>query len=164
MALSFGAIFGSVNAFNSERSVFIRERLSNTYDTTAYFIGRTLSTIPILIFIPVLLFCICYFVINLNNEVGVFFYSLLSAFLIYWMSSAYGMFLSALIADVKLVMTMVPVLIVPLMLVAGFFTPLSNVHDFYRVFEYISVFKYGYQALIQQQYINGAGFTGFPIN
>ena len=46
------------------------------------------------------------------------------------------------------------------MLLGGFFAPLENVHDFFRVFEVISVFKYGYQTSIQAQFMNFPdGFT-----
>jgi len=84
--------------------------------------------------VPILFVAICYFAINLNNTAGIFFFSMLSACLVSWMSNAYGLFLSALISDAVVVMALVPVLIVPLLLVAGFFTPLSNVHDVFRPF------------------------------
>jgi hypothetical protein len=87
MTVAFGRIFGSVNAFNSERAVFIRERLSNAYDTTSYFVGRTVATLPALI-TPVLLLAICYFAIHLNNTAGIFFFTKLSACLVSWMSAA----------------------------------------------------------------------------
>lgn len=77
------------------------------------------------------------------------------------MSSSYGLVLSTLFKDASVVMALVPALIIPLLLVGGFFAPLSQVHDFYRVFEYISMFKYGFQSMVESQfdddflYING---------
>lgn len=47
MNVGFSAIFGSINIFSQERGVFIRERLSNTYRTSSYFIGRSLTYIPL---------------------------------------------------------------------------------------------------------------------
>lgn len=47
MNTGFGYVFASVNLFNFERPVFIRERLSNTYSTSAYYLGRTLAVLPI---------------------------------------------------------------------------------------------------------------------
>lgn len=64
------------------------------------------------------------------------------------MSSSYGLVLSTLFSDASVVMALVPALIIPLLLVGGFFAPLDQVHDFYRIFEYISMFKYGYQTLV----------------
>ncbi len=77
------------------------------------------------------------------------------------MASSYGLVLSTLFKDASVVMALVPALIIPLLLVGGFFAPLNQVHDFYRVFEYISMFKYGFQTMVESQftddylYING---------
>lgn len=51
-------------------------------------------------------------------------------------------------------MALVPALIIPLLLVGGFFAPLNQVHDFFRVFEYISMFKYGYQTMVESQFVD----------
>jgi ABC-type multidrug transport system permease subunit len=72
-----------------------------------------------------------------------------------WMSSSYGLVLSTLFSDASVVMALVPALIIPLLLVGGFFAPLDQVHDFYRVFEYISMFKYGYQTMVESQFVDG---------
>lgn len=77
------------------------------------------------------------------------------------MASSYGLVLSTLFKDASVVMALVPALVIPLLLVGGFFAPLNQVHDFYRVFEYISMFKYGFQTMVESQftddflYING---------
>ena len=47
MNTSFSAIFGSINIFSQERPVFIRERLSNTYRTSAYYMGRSFAYLPL---------------------------------------------------------------------------------------------------------------------
>ena len=47
MNTGFSYIFATVNLFNFERPVFIRERLSNTYSTSAYFFGRLLAVLPV---------------------------------------------------------------------------------------------------------------------
>jgi len=78
MNTGFSYVFASVNLFNFERPVFIRERLSNTYSTSAYYFGRTLAVVPIEILTCFLFLAIGYFPCNLNNSAGVFFKSLLS--------------------------------------------------------------------------------------
>jgi hypothetical protein len=47
MNCGFSYVFASVNLFNFERPVFIRERLSNTYNTSAYFFGRLAAVQPV---------------------------------------------------------------------------------------------------------------------
>jgi ABC-type multidrug transport system permease subunit len=78
MNTGFTYVFASVNLFNFERPVFIRERLSNTYSTSAYFIGRSLAVQPVEIATVFLFLVIGYFPSNLDNSAGVFFKSLLS--------------------------------------------------------------------------------------
>lgn len=48
------------------------------------------------------------------------------------------------------------------MLIGGFFAPNQSVPDFFRIFEYISVFKYEYQAFIYAQFFNKR--DGWTVN
>lgn len=50
------------------------------------------------------------------------------------MGSAYGLLLSTAFSDPEVALSLVPILIIPLMLVGGFFAPLSSVPDFFRIF------------------------------
>lgn len=59
-------------------------------------------------------------------------------------------------------MSIVPILIIPLMLVGGFYTPSTSIPDFYKIFEYISAFKYMYQAFVYSQFYKYS--DGFTIN
>jgi len=54
--------------------------------------------------------------------------------------------------------TLTPVLIVPFMLFAGFFVATSSIPVWLREFEYISIYKYGYQALMQNEFTNNPAF------
>jgi hypothetical protein len=49
-------------------------------------------------------------------------------------------------------MTLTPVILIPFMLFSGFFVNLDNVPWFLKEFEYISLYKYGNQALILNEY------------
>jgi hypothetical protein len=44
--LSFGAIQGSITTFSSERSLFVRERLSKSYGVGPYFWGKSMAELP----------------------------------------------------------------------------------------------------------------------
>ncbi len=111
--------------------------------------------LPVEIITPLLFLTICYFVVNLRNTFDAWLLAAIAIEGIAWMSSSYGLVLSTLFKDASVVMALVPALIIPLLLVGGFFAPLDQVHDFYRVFEYISMFKYGYQSLVQSQFTDG---------
>ena len=67
----------------------------------------------------------------------------------YFMSASYGLVYSTVIPKLETAMALVPVLIIPFMLLGGFFINLDNVHDIRVIFYpimYLSPFKYGFQA------------------
>jgi hypothetical protein len=83
------------------------------------------------------------------------------------MSSSFGLFLSTLFSDAGVVMALVPVLIIPFLLVGGFFVPLETVFPIYYPFEYLSMFRYGFESVVYSQYQNNPiSFNGelkYPI-
>lgn len=144
---SFGSIQGSLGTFSLERPVFIRERLSKAYRTSAYFWGRSFSEIPFLIIYPLLLISLVYWVIGLNTyEPTKYLICVACHILCWWAGSGFGLMLSTVIPKIEVAMALTPVLIVPLLAFAGFFVNQDKVPYFFYQFEYISPFKYTYQA------------------
>ncbi len=72
--------------------------------------------------------------VNLYNTFPAYLLAAIAIEGIAWMSTSYGLVLSTLFKDAAVVMALVPALIIPLLLVGGFFSPLSQVHDFFRIF------------------------------
>jgi len=72
--------------------------------------------------------------------------------LIYNASSGYALILGTIFSDKQLAVTLTPVLIIPFMLFAGFFVSQDNIPKFLIEFQYLSIFKYGYQALMLNEY------------
>jgi ABC-type multidrug transport system permease subunit len=70
------------------------------------------------------------------------------------MSSSFGLLLSTIFSDAGVVMALVPVLIIPFLLVGGFFVPLQTVPKVFYPFEYTSMFRYGFESMIYSQYEN----------
>lgn len=67
----------------------------------------------------------------------------------YFMSASYGLLYSTIIPKLETAMALVPVLVIPFMLLGGFFINLDGVTDLRVIFYpfiYLSPFKYGYQA------------------
>ena len=114
--------------------------------------GRTFAILPVEILTCFLFLVIAYFPCNLTNTASVFFQSLLAMELTAFMSSSFGLLLSTIFSDASVVMALVPVLIIPFLLVGGFFVPLETVHWIYYPFEYLSMFRYGFEAMVYSQY------------
>jgi len=68
---------------------------------------------------------------------------------VYFCSASYGLVYAALIPKLETAMALVPVLIIPFMLLGGFFINLDEYSDIRVIFypiSYLSPFKYGFQA------------------
>lgn len=95
---------------------------------------------------------ICYFAINLNNTGMSYFLTVAASWLASWMSSAYGVLISTAFSNPEIGISMVPVLVIPLMLVGGFYANTNHMPEFYYIFQYISMFKYHFQAVVYAQF------------
>jgi ABC-type multidrug transport system permease subunit len=149
MNISFNAIQNVILIFPDERPVFLREVNNNMYAVSPYFWAKIFSELPFAIMTPTIFGCIVYFLIGLNTlTIDIFLIFLLTLILIYNASSGYSLIISASFSDKQLAVTLTPVLIIPFMLFAGFFVSTENIPIFLKEFEYLSIFKYGYTALL----------------
>jgi ABC-type multidrug transport system permease subunit len=161
MNVSFNAIQNVILIFPDERPVFLREVNNNMYKVGPYFWAKVFSELPFSIMTPSIFGVIVYWTVALNPEIEKFFMFLLTLILIYNASSGYSLIISASFSDKQLAVTLTPVLIIPFMLFAGFFVSTSSIPIFLKEFEYLSIFKYGYQALMMNEF---SGNPNFPCS
>ena len=152
MNISFNAIQNVILIFPDERPVFLREVNNNMYKTSPYFWAKVISELPFSIMTPVIFGCIVYYAIGYNPDFGTFMVFLCILVLVYNASSGYSLIISASFSDKQLAVTLTPVLIIPFMLFAGFFVSSDNIPVFLKEFEYLSIFKYGYESLMHNQF------------
>ena len=152
MNISFNAIQNVILIFPDERPVFLREVNNNMYKTSPYFWAKVISELPFSIMTPVIFGCIVYYAIGFNPAFENFMIFLTILVLIYNASSGYSLIISASFSDKQLAVTLTPVLIIPFMLFAGFFVSSDNIPIFLKEFEYLSIFKYGYESLMHNQF------------
>jgi len=86
-----------------------------------------------------------------------------------WLAGgAFGLTISTFIPRPEVAMAMVPLLIIPFMLFAGFFVNQNNIPYFFYEFAYISIFKYAFQSLAQNEFtditLNCPNTTMVPVN
>lgn len=123
------------------------------YKVSAYFWAKIFSEFPSSLLTPVLFGSIIYYAIGFNTDEWYKFPVFLTTlFLIYNASSGYALILGTIFSDKQLAVTLTPVLIIPFMLFAGFFVNQENIPKFLIEFQYLSIFKYGYQALMLNEY------------
>lgn len=158
MNITMNAIQNVILIFPDERPVFLREVNNNMYKVGPYFWAKISSELPFSIAMPSVFGCIVYFSVGLNPTAGHFFVFLLTLILIYNASSGYSLIISAIFSNKQVAVTLTPVLIVPFMLFAGFFVAASSIPVWLREFEYLSIYKYGYQALMRNEFNHNVRF------
>lgn len=138
--------------FPDERPIFLREVNNNMYNASPYFWAKVISELPFSIMTPALFGAIVYYPLGLNPGAEYFFAFLLTCILIYNASTGFSLVISVSFSNKQLAVTLTPVLIIPFMLFAGFFVAESNIPVWLKEFEFLSIFKYGYQALMKNEF------------
>lgn len=146
---AFAGIQGTLATFSNERPVFLRERFSKSYKTVTYFIARTGINFPFELIYPTVGIIIVYWATDFGLQTGL---EMLKLAVIvngvYFCSASYGLLYAALISKLETAMALVPVLIIPFMLLGGFFINLADYTDVRVIFYplmYMSPFRYGFQ-------------------
>jgi len=143
------AVQNVVLIFPEERPCFLREVNNNMYGPSPYFWAKITSELPFSVAQPIIFGTIVYYIVGLNDvNSSYFFMFLLIIILTYNAAQGYALVISAGFNDKQLAVTLTPVLIIPFMLFAGFFVSTSNIPIFLKIFEWISIFKYAYNALL----------------
>ena len=149
----FVAIQNVILIFPEERPVFLREVNNNMYNVTPYFWAKIFSELPYCICLPVIFGSITYFSIGLNKTAEQFFLFLIALIFIFNASTGYAMVIATTFSNKQVAVTLTPVLIIPFMLFAGFFSTNKLPYWTYPI-AYLSIYKYGYQALYRNEFYN----------
>jgi ABC-type multidrug transport system permease subunit len=131
--------------FPDERPVFVREYSSKMYSSLAYFISKMVTELPTVLINSTVSVLVYYFSCNLNYEEAIrFFTHYLYIMLLLWSGNGFGYMFSVMVTKKDMAVGLVPVAIVPMLLVAGFFVNQDNYVPVVIPFEYISPFKWAY--------------------
>lgn len=73
---------------------------------------------------------------------------------VYFTGVSYGLCLSVVFTKVEMAMSLVPVIIVPFMLLSGYLVNQEKIPYYFYPIEYVSMFKYGFQASVWVRNLN----------
>jgi len=156
------SLMGVVLTFPLERSLLVREQSNGMYSIFNYFMGKFFSSLPMDIFFPSFFSVVVYWMVGFNpNGAAPFFMFLLSNFALVMCSASMGLLLGCLLPSAEIAVSIAPIALIPFMLFGGFFAKLSSVPDWLSWIQYISVFKWGFQALSTTEF-NGMTFMCAP--
>lgn len=116
------------------------------YRVISYYLGKIIAELPLAIIVPCIFNILSYFLIGFNDGASNIALSFLILILAYNAAGAFSLLISALIKNKEVAVALLPVLVVPFMLFSGYFVNQSNIPEWLVPFEYISVFKFTFQA------------------
>eukprot|EP01122_Echinamoeba_exundans_P006337 TRINITY_DN1758_c0_g1_i1.p1 TRINITY_DN1758_c0_g1~~TRINITY_DN1758_c0_g1_i1.p1 ORF type:complete len:838 (-),score=94.63 TRINITY_DN1758_c0_g1_i1:2209-4722(-) len=148
----FTPLYNALYNFPAERAVVMREQFEQGYSLSAYYVAKTASELPFEQIYPLLFVSIAYWMIGLRKDFYHFLQFLWIVMASNFVSAGLGLMISAVTYDPKKATTLATVLILTLLLVAGFYLPVANIRPWLRWLQYVSYIKYTYDALIVNQF------------
>ncbi len=147
----------SILIFPEERAVFMREQASSLYDVLPYFLSRVLIDVPFGLGDGLVFSLIGYWTYGLSTtDASKFFIFMFGLMMATTASSAYSFFLGTIITDREVLITLVPIINIPLGLLSGWFVRLDGSVTVLWPFQWISSFKYAFNLLLRNELTNNA--------
>ncbi|KRW98126.1 P-loop containing nucleoside triphosphate hydrolase [Pseudocohnilembus persalinus] len=146
------SIMPVVLTFPQERGVFLKEENSKMYSIGAYFVGRSLIELPFLFIFPTVQSIIQFYMVGLTQTVEVFFKYVFANICASFCGNSLGILIGSLFSDPKVASSMMPIIMLPLMMFSGLFGNREDMWDGLSWIEYISPFKYVFDAQIHNEF------------
>lgn len=141
---TFDGMFSAIFAFPMERNIIFKERASGSYQISAYFLSRTLSSLPSQLAMPVVFWIIAYWMANINEDVFVFLAVMGISLLSNLAGESFGLLCGSIIMDFQQALATMTVVSLTLMAAAGLY--IKNIPNFLIWVKYLSPFKPAFEA------------------
>jgi ABC-type multidrug transport system ATPase subunit/ABC-type multidrug transport system permease subunit len=154
---SFSFILSAVSTFPVEKLIVERERASQSYRVSAYFLSKVLSDLPSLYFpfhFATLAYWLAY--INPSGEIYIAFVGLVLLGCL--CAGALGLFLSAITNSAGVAQGLATPIMLVLLLVSGFYASSQNLPDWLSWLQWLSPLRYCFAGLIWLTF-NGIKFS-----
>jgi ABC-type multidrug transport system permease subunit len=122
VSMFMGSYMMTTQSFQNERPVFLREYANKMYTVLPYYLAKVLADIPAYVIVPFIYTTICYFTIGFTISTEIYFGFLITMILDTISAVSLGYFISSAFSDGATALTIAPILVMPLMLVGGFFS------------------------------------------
>lgn len=143
-------LFTAIFTFPQERAMLTKERASDLYRLSSYFMARTLGDLPLDLVMPTIFVIIVYFMTNLELTFAAFFLTLLTVYLNVVTSQGLGFLIGAALMEVKQATTLASIIMLAFMLTGGFFV--QNIPVWMSWLKYLSFNYYNFRLITKVQY------------
>ncbi|XWS56503.1 hypothetical protein CRYUN_Cryun09bG0090700 [Craigia yunnanensis] len=154
MSTTFYTCADALPVFLQERYIFMRETAYNAYRRLSYVISNALVALPGLLFLSLAFAATTFWAVGLDGEFSGFLFYFLIMFASFWSGSSFVTFLSGVVPHVMLGYTIVVAILAYFLLFSGFFINRDRIPAYWIWFHYLSLVKYPYEAVLQNEFDN----------
>ncbi|XP_052156538.1 ABC transporter G family member 16-like [Oryza glaberrima] len=171
MSTMFYVCADALPVFVQERHIYLRETAHNAYRRLSYVVANTAVAFPPLVVLSLAFAATTFFAVGLSGGGASFAFFALTVLASFWAGSGFVTFLSAVVPHVMLGYTVVVAILAYFLLFSGFFINRDRIPSYWIWFHYLSLVKYPYQAVLQNEFRDAARcfsrgvemFDGTPI-
>ncbi|KAG8066976.1 hypothetical protein GUJ93_ZPchr0005g16294 [Zizania palustris] len=171
MSTMFYVCADALPVFVQERHIYLRETAHNAYRRLSYVLANAVVAFPPLVLLSLAFAVTTFFAVGLAGGGASFLFFVLIVLASFWAGSGFVTFLSAVVPHVMLGYTVVVAILAYFLLFSGFFINRDRIPDYWIWFHYLSLVKYPYQAVLQNEFSDATRcfsrgvemFDGTPI-
>ncbi|KAL3536343.1 hypothetical protein ACH5RR_004804 [Cinchona calisaya] len=152
MSTTFYTCAEAIPVFLQQRYIFMRETAYNAYRRSSYVLSHSIISIPSILMLSITFASITFWAVGLaggNSGFLLFFLFTVAAF---WAGSSFVTFLSGVIYNVMVGYTVVVAILAYFLLFSGFFISRDRIPPYWIWFHYVSLVKYPYQGVLQNEF------------
>lgn len=142
-----GTFFGTLNVFQLERPVFLREQANQMYGLCPYFLTKNIVEQPILLLQPLITQLVVYWGVGFWNSEKSFWGMYLTLMLVGQCAAGLGFFISAACDSMQQASSVSSLITLPAILFGGLFVNDSTVFKALSWIQWLSPIRYGFEAL-----------------
>ncbi|XP_078429933.1 ABC transporter G family member 20-like [Wolffia australiana] len=152
MSTTFFSCAEALPVFLYDRCVFMRETAYNAYRRSSYVLANCVANFPPLVLLSVTFAGITFFAVGLAGGFSGFFFYFLIILASFWAGSSFVTFVSGVVSNVILGLTVVAASIAYFLLFSGFFITRYRIPVYWRWFHYLSLVKYPFEAVMHNEF------------
>nr|CAB3460020.1 unnamed protein product [Digitaria exilis] len=152
MSTMFYVCADALPVFVQERHIYLRETAHNAYRRVSYVLANAVVSFPPLVLLSFAFAVTTFWAVGLSGGASSFLFFVLIILASFWAGSGFVTFLSAVVPHVMLGYTVVVAILAYFLLFSGFFINRDRIPDYWIWFHYLSLVKYPYQAVLQNEF------------
>ncbi|CAL4895981.1 unnamed protein product [Urochloa decumbens] len=152
MSTMFYVCADALPVFVQERHIYLRETAHNAYRRISYVLANAAVSFPPLVLLSLAFAVTTFWAVGLAGGGSSFLFFVLIILASFWAGSGFVTFLSAVVPHVMLGYTVVVAILAYFLLFSGFFINRDRIPDYWIWFHYLSLVKYPYQAVLQNEF------------